>query len=65
MDVQKIVVEIAKDGTVTVDVDGVNDNSCLDLTKKLEKGLGIVGDRKMKSAESQATTAKRQQRNKT
>lgn len=65
MDVQTIVVEIAKDGTVTVDVDGVKDNSCLDITKKLEKSLGVVGDRKMKSTGSQASTAKQQQRNQT
>ena len=65
MDVQTIVVEIAKDGTVTVDVDGVKDKTCLDITKKLEKNLGVVGDRKMKSTAGQATTTKRQQRNQT
>ena len=65
MDVQTIVVEIAKDGTATVDVDGVKDKTCLDITKKLEKNLGVVGDRKMKSTAGQATATKRQQRNQT
>ena len=65
MDLQTIIVEIAKDGTVTVDVDGVKNSGCLDITKKLEKTLGVVGERKMKTTTDQTATTKRQQRNST
>jgi hypothetical protein len=36
--------EIGKDGTIKLEVGGVKGKKCLDLTKALEKELGIVLD---------------------
>lgn len=36
---------IAKNGGTTISVDGMKGKSCLDITKVLEKQLGIVTER--------------------
>jgi hypothetical protein len=40
MELQEIEVYIDKDGTVRIEVRGAKGNSCLELTKGLEKALG-------------------------
>jgi len=48
----KVVVDILKDGNVTIDVDGAEGSECLDLTKDLEEKLGGDINRKMKPESS-------------
>ena len=56
----KVIVDILKNGNVTIDVDGAEGSECLDLTKDLEEKLGGDIDRKMKpeSSFSQINTKK-------
>lgn len=48
MKTQTLTVDILPDGTVTIDVDGVEGKQCLDLTRGLEEKLGKNTERKMK-----------------
>lgn len=49
MDVNEIEVTIEEDGSVTVNVTGVQGQSCLDITAQLEQELGgLVESREMK-----------------
>jgi hypothetical protein len=41
-------IQIAHDGTVTINVLGTKGKSCLDLTRDLEESLGAVLDRETK-----------------
>ena len=43
---QEIKIIIAKDGKVTIDVEGIKGSGCKDLTKKLEKALGSSKSKK-------------------
>ncbi|GHU76840.1 hypothetical protein FACS189461_4880 [Spirochaetia bacterium] len=45
---QEMDIEIAADGTVTINVLGAKGKTCLDLTKDLEESLGVVLDRETK-----------------
>jgi hypothetical protein len=45
---QELDIQIARDGTVTVNVLDGKGKSCLDLTKDLEESLGVVLDREVK-----------------
>ncbi len=47
---QELDIQIANDGTVTINVQGAKGSSCLDLTKDLEESLGLVVDREKKSS---------------
>ena len=47
---QELEIQIAADGTVTIDVQGMKGSSCLDLTKDIEEALGLVLDREKKSS---------------
>jgi hypothetical protein len=47
---QELDIQIASDGTVTINVQGAKGSSCLDLTKDLEEALGLVTDREKKSS---------------
>ena len=38
---------IAKDGSVTIEVNGIKGKSCQDATRELEKRLGVVTDDQM------------------
>lgn len=44
-----VTVDVLTNGDVTIDVDGVEGNKCLNLTKALEDKLGGDVNRKMKS----------------
>lgn len=46
--VKEIKVEIDEDGNVTLDINGVQGNSCLLETKALEEALGLVEKREKK-----------------
>ena len=46
---QEMKIIIAKDGKVTIDVDGVKGPSCKDLTRKLEEALGSTVDSTVKT----------------
>ena len=47
---QEMEIQIAHDGTVTVNVMNVKGKSCLDLTRELEESLGVVLNRETKSS---------------
>jgi hypothetical protein len=47
---QELEIQIAQDGTVSINVHGIKGESCLDLTKELEDALGVVLDRERKSS---------------
>ena len=46
----ELLICIARDGTVTINVDGIKGKSCLDLTKDLENSLGCVSEREKKAS---------------
>jgi len=51
-----------KSGKVTMSVDGVTGESCTDLTKKLEQGLGMTEpERELTADYYQQTTEQQQQ----
>ena len=39
---EEIKVTIAKDGSITIDVDGVKGSMCKEMTKSLEQALGMT-----------------------
>jgi hypothetical protein len=45
---QEMEIQIANDGTVTINVQGAKGSSCLDLTRDLEEALGLVLEREKK-----------------
>lgn len=45
---QILTIDIDEMGNVTIDVDGVEGNQCLDITKSIESKLGGDIERKMK-----------------
>jgi hypothetical protein len=47
---QELDIQIAGDGTVTINVVGGKGKTCLDLTKDLEESLGVVLDRETKAS---------------
>jgi hypothetical protein len=47
---QELEIQIANDGTVTINVQGAKGGSCLDLTKDLEESLGVVLNREKKAS---------------
>ncbi len=47
-------IEISPDGEITLKVEGVSGEACLELTKDLEEALGLVTDRQKTSAFYQA-----------
>jgi hypothetical protein len=47
---QELDIQIAHDGTVTINVLDGKGKSCLDLTKDLEESLGVVLNRETKSS---------------
>ena len=47
---QELDIQIAHDGTVTINVLGAKGKSCLDLTHDLEESLGVVLNRETKSS---------------
>jgi len=47
---QELDIQIAYDGTVTINVAGGEGKSCLSLTKDLEDSLGAVLDREIKAS---------------
>jgi len=47
---QELDIQIAHDGTVTINVIDGKGKSCLDLTQDLEESLGIVLDRETKAS---------------
>jgi len=47
---QELDIQIAADGTVTVNVLNAKGKSCLDLTRELEESLGVVLNRETKSS---------------
>jgi hypothetical protein len=47
---QEMEIQIAHDGTVTVNVLNAKGKSCLDLTRELEESLGVVLNRETKSS---------------
>jgi hypothetical protein len=49
MNETKLIVTIDNNGNVTIDVNGVESQKCLNLTKDLEEKLGSVKSRDMKS----------------
>jgi len=48
MKTQTITIDILADGTISVNVEGVEGKKCLDLTKGFEEKLGSNIERKMK-----------------
>lgn len=46
---KRIIVDVAKDGSVKIEADGYKDNTCLKATEDLEKSLGIVTNRTKKA----------------
>lgn len=44
----KIIVRISPDGKTQIEVDGVQGESCTDVTKKLEEALGTTVDTDLK-----------------
>ena len=49
-DKQELDIQIAHDGSVTINVIGGKGKSCLDSTKDLEESLGVVLDRETKAS---------------
>jgi len=47
---QELDIQIAYDGTVTINVIDGKGKSCLDLTRDLEESLGVVLDRETKAS---------------
>lgn len=47
MEMQEVTVVIAPDGQVTIEVNGLKGQGCLELTEQLEKALGTVSSREM------------------
>jgi len=47
---QELDIQIAHDGTVTINVLNAKGKSCLDLTSELEESLGVVLNRETKSS---------------
>ena len=47
---QELDIQIAYDGTVTINVMDGKGKSCLDLTRDLEESLGVVLDRETKAS---------------
>ena len=45
---QRIIFRITQDGTVTEEVQGVTDGTCIGITKEREEALGIVNARELK-----------------
>ena len=45
---QRIIFRITQDGTVTEEVQGVTDGTCIDITKEIEDTLGHINTRKFK-----------------
>ena len=45
---QRIIFRITQDGTVTEEVQGVTDGTCIGITKEIEETLGIVNSRELK-----------------
>ena len=45
---QRIIFRITQDGTVTEEVQGVTDGTCIDITKEIEDTLGNINTRKFK-----------------
>jgi len=45
---KEIKIEIDQDGNVTLNINGVQGNLCLDETRKLEQELGLVEKREKK-----------------
>ena len=45
---QRIIFRINQDGNVTEEVQGVTNNTCIDITKEIEETLGKVNARELK-----------------
>jgi len=45
---QRIIFRIDQDGNVTEEVQGVTNDTCIDITKKIEDTLGKVNARELK-----------------
>jgi len=45
---QRIIFRISQDGNVTEEVQGVTNDTCMDITKKIEETLGKVNARELK-----------------
>ena len=45
---QRIIFRIDQDGNVTEEVQGVTNNTCIDITKEIEDTLGSIKNRKFK-----------------
>ena len=45
---QRIIFRIDQDGNVTEEVQGVTNDTCIDITKKIEETLGKVNARELK-----------------
>ena len=45
---QRIIFRISQDGNVTEEVQGVTNDTCIDITKKIEETLGKVNARELK-----------------
>jgi len=45
---QSLKFSIRQDGTVSIDVSGVESGNCIEVTKKLEEKLGILNTRQFK-----------------
>ena len=45
---QRIIFRINQDGNVTEEVQGVTNNTCMDITKEIEETLGKVNARELK-----------------
>lgn len=42
---QEVTVDIGLEGDIEISVNGVKGESCTDITKNLEKALGVAGER--------------------
>lgn len=42
---QEVIVDISPEGEIEISVNGVKGQSCTDITKNLEKALGVEGQR--------------------
>jgi hypothetical protein len=40
MDIEEVQVTLLPDGTVQIQVNGIKDNTCLEITRELEQALG-------------------------
>ena len=45
---QRIIFRINQDGNVTEEVEGVTNDTCIDITKEIEETLGKVNARELK-----------------